>query len=914
MRTASPPGVWETALTPMRVPVLVLAAAFAGLFALAAPVCAQDEPAVDLSGFLAELESALMADGPAAYAALVGSPTTRDATPQELTDEMFLPGATRVTVRERDRTDLAGALAGEGFRLIVDILSERGRGARIATWRLDVRLARRGDARLWRIVDQERLSRLDGLYELALSPTEYNVRNLLIESTDLRLSMSSGHAFVAKTDEGVTALVLRGRGEMIFTPQPVAEKTQLRIFSKAEALVTAFDMALLRFSPAAFRQHVEEGALTERPADEGDLRRAREFFQENVVKSFTLDLGDLSSRTWSLSPSGDDLLAEIHTKRFDTLTYARSENEAEDVSLFDRAKRRYISSYASPEKLETRGRFYDEDDMVDYDVLDYRLNVRFDPERNWIDGIETLSLRVKAPLVSTLTLRLDERLDVRAVSSPDFGRLMHLRVLGQNNLIVNLPAGVLQGTELELTVSYAGRLPPQSLERETIGVDQDTQLPQVVEIAVPPEPHWVYSNGAYWYPQSTVSDYATATMRITVPDGYDCVASGLQAVGSPIRVEPKGGGKALKIYVFIAGRPVRYLGCAISRFVDVASGALTPAASGARDGGADTPVAGLTLTVVSNPRQDGRSRTLRETAADILRFYASLMGDAPYPGFTLAVTESQVPGGHSPAYFAVLDQPLPTSPFTWRNDPVNFNSFPSFFLAHEIAHQWWGQGVGWENYHEQWLSEGLAQYFALLYAEHARGPQLESSMLRQMRTWSLRYADQGPIYLGYRLGHVQGRHQIFRALVYNKSAEVLHMLRRLIGDDAFFDGLRRFYEEHKYQKAGTDDLRRAMEATSGVPLQRFFDQWIDGVAIPRLRFSSRERATPGGSSVTLRFEQQGEIFDVPVTVTLIGRSGERRDVLVKVTEAVTEVTVPIDFKLRDIDVNDDNAALAEIDR
>jgi aminopeptidase N len=105
-----------------------------------------------------------------------------------------------------------------------------------------------------------------------------------------------------------------------------------------------------------------------------------------------------------------------------------------------------------------------------------------------------------------------------------------------------------------------------------------------------------------------------------------------------------------------------------------------------------------------------------------------------------------------------------------------------------------------------------------------------------------------------------------------------------------------------------------MEAASGVPLERFFERWIYGVDIPRLRFSTRERTTDAGGSVTLRFEQQGEAFDVPVTVTLVGTSGERKDVLVKVTDPVTEVTVPIDFKLRAVEVNDDNAALAEIDR
>ena len=92
-----------------------------------------------------------------------------------------------------------------------------------------------------------------------------------------------------------------------------------------------------------------------------------------------------------------------------------------------------------------------------------------------------------------------------------------------------------------------------------------------------------------------------------------------------------------------------------------------------------------------------------------MRFYQSLLGDAPYPTFTIAAIESELPGGHSPPYFVVLNQPPLTSQYEWRNDPTAFSGFPDFFLAHEVAHQWWGQAVGWRNYHEQWLSEGFAQ-------------------------------------------------------------------------------------------------------------------------------------------------------------------------------------------------------------
>src|SRR5262245_54527583 len=91
--------------------------------------------------------------------------------------------------------------------------------------------------------------------------------------------------------------------------------------------------------------------------------------------------------------------------------------------------------------------------------------------------------------------------------------------------------------------------------------------------------------------------------------------------------------------------------------------------------------------------------------------------------------------------------------------PVDFAcaraGYPSFFLANELAHQWWGQGVGWKNYHEQWISEGFAQYFAALWARKERGDELFFDLLRQMRRWSLEQSSQGPVYLGYRLGHIR---------------------------------------------------------------------------------------------------------------------------------------------------------------
>ena len=188
-------------------------------------------------------------------------------------------------------------------------------------------------------------------------------------------------------------------------------------------------------------------------------------------------------------------------------------------------------------------------------------------------------------------------------------------------------------------------------------------------------------------------------------------------------------------------------------------------------------------------------------------------------------------------------------------------------------------------------------------------------MLSQLAAWSLRHA-QGRSTWATGSRHLQEEQRVPR-LVYNKSALVLHMLRRLVGDDAFFRGLRRFYREMRFRTAGTDDLMRAFEVESGRSLDDFFRRWIHEFDVPVLRFDYRTEPRPGdpdASDVVLRFRQEGAVFEVPVTVTLTYRSGAEESVVVAVTEPTTELRVPLSGPLRGLDVNRDHAALAEIRR
>ena len=172
-------------------------------------------------------------------------------------------------------------------------------------------------------------------------------------------------------------------------------------------------------------------------------------------------------------------------------------------------------------------------------------------------------------------------------------------------------------------------------------------------------------------------------------------------------------------------------------------------------------------------------------------------------------------------------------------------------------------------------------------------------------------SDQGPVYLGYRLGHLKGDGRIFRALVYNKGASVLHMLRRMLGDDVFFRALRRFYAEHRFQKAGTDDLSKAFEQESG-QLARDILRWLDlGQDLPTL--SASHTTPPDGSrpSPSTSTSPAAHVFDFPVTVSLIYADGSADDVVVTSIRRRSRRSLPLKKRLRSVEVNRDRITPAE---
>jgi hypothetical protein len=883
-------------------------------------VVAADGPAVLLN----RLEQLLQKSDRDTFPSLLSPGDVTGEVAEQATDDLFAYEATSAVVRERDRQPLQGALAGDGYRLIVDILTETAARARVMTVRIDVRRPRDGDVNSWRIVGIERLTLVQGLYRLKLdTATQYIARDFTITAQDVRFVLHTGYIFEVTSGEGVTGLVLLGRGEMQFSPPSDTEKGQVRIFSGSDTLTALFGAAFVRVHPADFETQVNASGMKGEPADPRNAKRAQDVFAIEAPKSFNIDLHDLTRETWYILPQAGDFIAEVRTNRLGTLTYARSGGNAEDVTVFDRAKRRVISLYSSPAARALVGPSYNEDTLRGYDVVDYNIDTTVTPERQFIEGRTQITMRVQQDAVATLTLRLAEALNVTSVISPEFGRLLFFRIHNDDSLIVNLPVSAQRGAVIRLDISYSGRLPSQGLDRETVAVEaqqqDDNPQPETNDLTTSLEPNFLLSSRSAWYPQNVVSDYARARIRVTVPETYGVVASGQLSPGE-VSLQDAAATTPGHAYVFNANEPVRYFAIVVSKLtrvsevtVDATDPRTTiPATfrSNGRPGVGMRKYNHVTITVDANPHQMKAGRDIAPTAADIMRFYGTLMDDTPYESVDITMLEHDLPGGHSPAYFAIINNPPPFGKLYWGNDPAAFAGVPEYFLAHELAHQWWGQAVGWKNYHEQWISEGFAQYFSALYAQRAHGDATFISMLRQFRRWSLSDSDQGPIDLGYRLGLIQGQGRIFRALVYNKGAAVLHMLRRLVGDTAFFNGLRRFYADQKFQKAGTDEFQKAMETASNRSLQRFFDRWIHGADLPTLRYSSVIRA----GDVFVQFDQDGTaIFDVPVTVTLQYADGHAQDVVVAVTDKHVEQHIPTTGVVKEVQINRDSAAIAKFE-
>jgi len=265
-------------------------------------------------------------------------------------------------------------------------------------------------------------------------------------------------------------------------------------------------------------------------------------------------------------------------------------------------------------------------------------------------------------------------------------------------------------------------------------------------------------------------------------------------------------------------------------------------------------------------------------ATPSLKFFNQTIAPYPYEKLDLIVGSTRFGGMENSGaivFSSTLFDPRPEAqPFS---NVFKIRRGLVTLVAHEIAHQWFGDSVTESTWADLWLSEGFATYFAGLFVERHEGQRPFRDYMRQAAETYLRYAEKTrtPIFDN----ETEDLFKLLNANNYQKGAWVLHMLRSSLGDAAFFEGVRTYYTRHKDSTASTEDLRAAFEETSGTDLRAFFQSWIYGPGHPQYELSwqwSRERR-----SIRLHLKQlQPEpSFPNSIPVDLITRNGRRRIVL-----------------------------------
>ena len=655
----------------------------------------------------------------------------------------------------------------------------------------------------WRIVSKESFGGIDGLVHLTLQTAGFVATGQSIELEDFTLKMIEGTFFLNTQEAGPTALVFVGKGQVTFKPRPVTERGQMKIFAKSEILDDEVSRAFLRLHPADLYRTLKPGSFVEDRQSASRLARATEYFERHKTDSFLLDAAVAGAPWWLLPGLGDAAIA-FETKRFGSLTLSLSSFETEGVSLFNRSTQRQISAYP---RASAVGQPVDDDSA--FDIIRHDLAISLNPETFDLTGRDLIAIDVKSP-VTSFRFHLDDDLQVRSVRSREGGRHLFFRVRGQNSVLVYMGPLSDRVGRLNLTVDYIGRLPAGTVESEIIEVAQDIANEEAPFFI---DPALIYSKRRSFYPQMGDEEYSTSTLKVTVPADWTVVSGGTRSETTD---------QTTRTVTHEQTQDAKYIAFLVARLVPI--------------GGERAEALTFNAFSQSRARRDGERAVAWLKSAAL--FYRNLFGPIPYSPLNLALVEARVPGGHSPPGLVIVQQRPPLMGGTLKDDPATFYEIPGFFLAHELAHQWWGQGVTPRAYRDRWVSEGFAQYAAALWTRESQGEEAFNRVLRKMVTWTRRLTAAGPVDLGNRVGHIQNNAQAHRAVVYDKGALVLDMVRRLIGEDAFRRSLNRLQKEHRFAKVDSETVRQTFEAEAGIDLNDLWEVFVRNTALPSMRVES----------------------------------------------------------------------------
>jgi aminopeptidase N len=416
-----------------------------------------------------------------------------------------------------------------------------------------------------------------------------------------------------------------------------------------------------------------------------------------------------------------------------------------------------------------------------YDVDSYDLALGYRVRTNRLEGTATIVAVARVDLAS-FALDLVGLRTTRVRVDGAAARF----AAGPRVLRVTPAARIAAGDRFEVEVTYAGAPAPRRSRWGTVGWEEltDGSLVAGQPIGAPT-----------WFPcNDRPDDRARMRMEITVDDGYTVAATGV--VGATTRR----GGRVTT--VFTSGVPTAtYLAA-----VHVGRYRTTPLAG---SGAGVVPA----VTVTAPPALAAASDRAFSSVPDMLRLFDRLFGAYPQEACALVVTadELEIPLEAQGLAVFGMNHLVPAA---------------QRLVAHELAHQWFGNSVGIARWSDIWLNEGFACYAEWLWSEESGGDDVDACAAEHYRRLAakprdLLLVDPGP-------------DDMFDDRVYKRGALALHALRRRLGDGAFFDLLREWTSAHRHALVTTDDFRAAVDRAGGADAVDLLSRWIDREALPAL--------------------------------------------------------------------------------
>jgi hypothetical protein len=669
-------------------------------------------------------------------------------------------------------------------------------------------------------------------------------------------------AFLTKTNGEYTGAVFSGEGEILMIPPNPVEKRNLAQFTHAPVLEEAFESAYLCFSDQTARELLEAS----RKPDPDDPEQPDQFVElwsaavqqrdtEISARILTDLLGDRSRPYF---------FARVESQSLGVLEITDDERLTEGFSIVSVRKvesQVFTDVWCSFPTKAYEARAASEQDSVR--PVSYSLDIRIHPDHS-LEGRAEVEIESRSATDRVLSFGLSRWLAVTGVEDDQGRSLVTIdnppgggsppddRPYDHFEVVLPQPRPV--GQRFRLIFKYHGNV--------IVGVGNGVL--------------YVGARGS-WYPNLDLGYATPYDLTFHFPEKLVLVATGTRVeekssegwlesrwrsdgvfrvagfnLGPYISVERQAGKTRVTVYA------TREAESSLERRRPLAVTVPTARLPEARRGEVttDTMVPKIPEPLAPSALLDN----VAQIAADAVQYFSGLFGPFPYPHLAL----SQVPGSFGQGWPELVY--LPTLSFLPKADrfelsPSKGGSDPlgPVIIAHEVAHQWWGNLLGWETYHDQWLSEGLASYAAALFlARQKDGDRQFRGLLLSYKADLLAKTNEGktvesggPIWLGQRLS-TSVDPQGYPNIVYKKACWVLHMLRMMMidpktgSDERFLGMLRDFISKYRGQSVSTEDFIHHVEKymTPETDLERahnldwFFNEWVYQTGVPTYRMQT----------------------------------------------------------------------------